>query len=154
MQRLKRLLLVSFATMLLTVSIPGCAQRGYVQNVDCRSCHTSSGAADARDLSHIYANPSSHHPVGNKYLADINAQPNFNQTSGQSAGVAFFDRNSNGYPDNNEILLFNESGVATLECSSCHMSHGNNSAPANPTDKFYLRVNNNGSALCTTCHRY
>ncbi len=154
MQRLKRLLLASFATMLLTVSVPGCAQRGYVQNVDCRSCHTSNSAAGARDLSHIYANPSSHHPVGSKYIAGLNSRLNFNPPSGQSAGVAFFDRNSNGQPDNNEILLFSESGVATVECSSCHITHGNNPAPANPADKFYLRVNNNGSALCTTCHRY
>ncbi len=154
MQRLKRLLLALCATMLLTVSISGCAQMGYVQNVDCRSCHTSNGAAGARDFSHIYANPSSHHPVGIKYPAGLNAKPNFKQPNGQSAGITFFDKSGNGRPDNNEILLFSESGGATVECSSCHKSHGNNPAQANVAGNFYLRVDNTGSALCITCHSY
>jgi len=158
MQRLKTILLALCATVLLAVSISGCAQMGYMQghtqNVDCRSCHTSSGAAGARDFSHIYADPSSHHPVGIKYPAGLNANKKFNLPNARSADIAFFDRNGNGQPDSDEILLFGAGGAATVECSSCHKAHGNDPAPANITDKFYLRVDNAGSALCITCHSY
>jgi len=149
MQRLKNLLLALCTIMLLAVSI-----RGYAQNVDCRSCHTSNGAAGARDFSHIYANPSSHHPVGAKYPAGLNAKQNFKLPNGQSAGITFFDRNGNGQPDNDEIQLFSESGVATVECASCHSKHGNATPPASAIRNHYLRFDNAGSALCITCHSY
>ena len=157
MQRLNSHLLASCATVLLAASISGCAQRGNVQtgharNVDCRSCHAPNGAAGARDFSHIYAIPSSHHPVGVKYPAG--SKPNYSLPNGQSAGVTFFDRNGNGQPDNNEIQLFRESGAATIECASCHMEHGKDPAPTSTTSNSYLRVDNAGSALCTTCHNY
>ena len=159
MQRLNSHLFVSCTTVLLALSISGCAQKGAVQtgpapNVDCRSCHTPNSAVGAKDFSPIYANPSSHHPVGVKYPADSNAKQNFNLPNGQSAGVAFFDRNGNGQPDNDEIQLFSGSGAATVECASCHGEHGKDTAPANTVSNFYLRVNNTGSALCVTCHRY
>ena len=121
---------------------------GYAQAVDCRTCHAPDGATGARDFSHIYAKPSSHHPVGVKYSAALNS----NQPNGQSAGVIFFDRNGNGLPDADEIQLFGESGAATVECASCHREHGN--APAGASGNFYLRVDNTGSALCITCHSY
>jgi len=149
MQSLKSLLLALCATVLFAISSPG-----YAQNVDCRSCHIPNGAAGARDFSHIYANPSSHHPVGAEYPIGLNAKPNFRQPNGQSAGIAFFDRNGNGQPDSDEIQLFTESGVATVECASCHREHGNALAPANTTRNHYLRLDNAGSALCVTCHRY
>ena len=158
MQKLKRLLLALCATVLFAVSISGCAQWGYAQgpaqNIDCRSCHTSGRAAGARDFSHIYANPSSHHPVGINYPAGLNTKPNFNQPNGRSTRVAFFDRNGNGQPDNDEILLFGAGGAVSVECSSCHMGHGNTPPPATATRNHYLRVDNTGSALCTTCHSY
>jgi len=129
---------------------------GYMQgpqNVDCRTCHTSGGAEGAMDFSHIYAYPASHHPVGIKYPAGLNTKPNFNQPNARSSGVAFFDRNGNGQPDNDEILLFG-AGAATVECSSCHMRHGNTPPPAGAARNHYLRVDNAGSALCITCHNY
>ena len=150
MQRLKNFSLVLSTIMLVAVSL-----RGHAQIVDCRSCHVFNGAAGAGDFTHIYANPATHHSVGTRYpAAGLNAKPDFNQTSAQSDGITFFDRNGNGQPDNDEVQLFGESGVATVECASCHKAHGNEPAPANITGKFYLRVDNKGSALCMTCHRY
>ena len=158
MQRLKNLVLASCTCMLLFISISGCAQKGYVQqghaqNVDCRSCHTLNSAAGAGDFSHIYANPSSHHPVGIKYPADPNAKPNFKQ-SNSYAGTGFFDRNGNGKPDSDEVQLFGANGEATVECASCHKEHWNASPAASATRNHYLRLDNAGSALCTTCHSY
>ena len=152
MQRLKNFLLALCATALLAVSISGCAQMGYAQNVDCHSCHVSNGIA--RDFSHIYANPSSHHPVGTNYPVGLNTKPNFKQPNGQSVGVTFFDKNGNGQPDSNEILLFGANGAATVECASCHKEHGNTPSPASATFNYYLRVDNIGSALCIICHSY
>ncbi len=149
MQRLKNLLLVLSAIELFVAPT-----WGYAQNIDCRSCHVVSGAAGARDFSHIYGNPSSHHPVGIQYPAGLNAKPNFNQPNGQSAGIAFFDSNGNGQPDSDEIQLFGASGVATVECASCHREHGNAPPPAEAAHNRYLRVDNAGSALCVTCHNY
>lgn len=149
MQSLKSFLLALSTVMLVTVSM-----RGYAQGADCRSCHTSNGAAGARDFSYIYATPSSHHPVGTEYPAGLNTKPNFKQPNGQSAVITFFDRNGNGQPDNDEIQMFSANGAATVECASCHMEHGKDTAPANAVSNFYLRVDNAGSALCTTCHNY
>jgi len=159
MQRLNSHLFALCATALLVASVSGCAQRGQVQtgpapNVDCRSCHAPNGAAGAKDFSHIYATPSSHHPVGVKYPANSNAKPNYTLPNGQVAGVTFFDRNGNGQADSNEIQLFRDGGAATIECASCHMEHGKDTAPTSTTGNSYLRVDNVGSALCTTCHNY
>ena len=158
MQGLKKLSVFFLATVLSTVSLHGCA---LIQNrtpthgpVDCRSCHTPDGASGAKDFSRIYANPSTHHPVGVKYPVGFNAKPGFNSPNGHSSEIEFFDRNGNGQPDSDEIQLFGESGVVTVECASCHKEHGNIPASANAIRNHYLRFDNTGSALCTTCHNY
>ena len=149
MQNLKSFLLVLCTIMPLAVS-----ERGYAQNADCRSCHAPSGATGARDFSHIYANPSSHHPVDIEYSAGLNTKPNFKQPNGQNAEITFFDKNGNGQPDNNEVQLYNESGVDTVECATCHKEHGDGASPAEESRNHYLRFENIGSALCVTCHIY
>lgn len=42
-------------------------------------------------------------------------------------------------------LLFGTAGSATMECASCHDVH-------DPTNGFYLRMDNSSSELCLTCH--
>jgi hypothetical protein len=139
------------------VSILGCAQmgvakKGNAQSEVCRSCHTPNGAAGARDFSPIYAKLKSHHPVGVTYPLAAKADPNFKLPNVQSADIAFFDRNNNGLLDTDEIRLFGANGAVTVECASCHREHGTPPLPAKATADAYLRVNNAGSALCTTCH--
>lgn len=159
----KRFLLASFAITLLNVSILGCAQNEFVpkelaqkvsaQNIDCRTCHTSSRAVGAKDFSSIYADPKSHHPVGIAYPLGSNAFPKFNLPNGQTADIAFFDRNGNGLPDIDEIQLFGTNVAVTVECASCHKEHESSPESDNASARLYLRIDNVGSALCITCHR-
>lgn len=163
MPNLTRFMSALFAIALLNVSILGCAQKSFtqkekVQNGNaqsevCRSCHAPNAAAGAKDFSPIYANPKSHHPVGVIYPIGSNANQNFKLPNRQSTGIAFFDRNSNGQPDSDEIQLFGMNGEVTVECASCHQEHGSSPVSGNGHPDFYLRVANVGSALCITCHR-
>ena len=153
----KRFLLALSAAALLNVSMPGCAQiQPHAQklpdlNVNCRSCHSPNGFPGAKDLSYIYDNPKSHHPVGVSYPIGSNAYPRFNMPNGQVDGVAFFDTNGNGRPDFDEVQLYGSSLRMTVECASCHRPHEDSLESGMPHDP-YLRIDNARSALCTTCH--
>jgi|SRR3989304_5926003 len=136
---------VLFAALLGASSIHGRAQ-----HVDCRSCHAPDATSGARDLSYIYAKPALHHSVGVKYPAGV--IDGFNRPNGHGADITFFDRNGNGQPDGNEIRLFGAGNAAMVECATCHQEHGNPTTPVNVIRKNYLRMDNVGSALCTTCH--
>jgi len=156
--RQSRLKLALITITLLNVSILGCAnvnfgQKRHAQSEGCRNCHAPNGEAGARDFSFIYDNPLSHHSVGVSYPLGSNAYPIFNLPTGQSGDVAFFDRNGNGQPDNDEIQLYGSSISATVECASCHMEHGGKQVSGYAHPASYLRVPNVGSSLCKTCHR-
>lgn len=158
MQGLKKLSIAFLAAMLGTLSLHGCASmkdRAPTHgSVDCRSCHAPGGTPGAKDFSRIYSKLSNHHPVGIKYPVGSNAKPGFSSPSGHGNDIAFFDRNSNGQPDSDEVQLFGKSGAATIECASCHKEHGDTLAPAKAGGNPYLRLDNTGSALCVTCHSY
>jgi hypothetical protein len=158
-----RCLLALGALALLDASIGGCAQQSLAQkeiaqqanaqSESCRSCHAPNAAGGAGDFSSFYANPRSHHPVGVKYPASALEDSKFNLPNGRSADIAFFDRNGNGQPDSDEIQLFGAKGAETVECASCHAEHGNSPVSGNRHPGFYLRLSNDGSALCIACHR-
>ncbi len=153
MGRLMRLGKGGFMAMLCASSIQGCAQMStYAQHDDCRSCHVSNLAPDAKDFSSIYADTSSHHPVDIKYGASVNAYSDFNQPDRQRGNISFFDSNGNGQPDSDEVQLFDKNGVATIACASCHRPHGNVPSPVGVPINSYLRVDNVSSALCIICH--
>ncbi|MGA7750059.1 MAG: cytochrome c3 family protein [Gallionella sp.] len=128
-------------------------QNRHAQSDDCRSCHATNGAMGAKDFSAIYANPGSHHPVGVKYPLAAQADPNFQIPDSWNGVVAFFDRNGNGQPDSDEVVLFGTKGAVTVECASCHREHGSPHSPGGTPTDSYLRVANTGSELCITCHR-
>jgi len=160
MPSLKRLLPALCAITLVALSVLGCTQNrlaqgnDVVQSVDCRSCHSPGGAAGAEDFSSIYANSKSHHSVGVKYPLGLKAGSDFNPPNGQGVGVTFFDRNGNGQPDIDEVLLFGAKSESQVECSSCHRPHGDSQRSGNNSvGLYYLRVDNVNSALCVTCHK-
>ena len=155
MSKPKIFLTALFAIALLNVSILGCAQNGitqmgHAQKDDCRFCHAPGKVA--ADFSAIYANPRNHHPVGVTYPYGSTASPDYNLPNGHGAGIIFFDRNNNNRPDSDEIRLFGVKGAAVISCASCHREHGAAALPANISGGNYLRLNNTGSALCSTCH--
>jgi hypothetical protein len=132
---------------------PNGSEKWNAQNQDCRSCHAANGVAGAKDFSPFYANPGSHHPVGVKYPLAAQGGSNFQLPEDQNNVVSFFDRNGNGQPDSDEVMLFGANGAETVQCASCHVEHGSSPAPVTNRHDFYLRVANVSSALCITCHR-
>ncbi len=133
-------------------------QNRHAQGGDCRACHSANGhgtngTTGARDFSAIYANPGSHHPVGVRYPPASQAEPKFQMPDSRNDVAAFFDRNGNGQPDNDEVVLFGANGAMTVECASCHREHGSSRSPGGTAADPYLRVENANSALCMTCHR-
>ncbi|GEM_PF-4183891 len=134
-----------------TIALPVRVKK--VQSEGCRDCHSSETDVAAEVFSSIFDTPEIHHPIGVRY-PDAAVVPNWAKPSGQDKEIAFFDRNENGKPDSDEILLFGAAGDATVECASCHVQHGSPSNTPKDPVKFYLRFENRGSALCTTCHQY
>ena len=148
MLRLPRLSLLIFSTMLPATTGPG-----YAQNIDCLACHAPGSTASAADFSSIYANLKAHHPVEINYPLGLNASPYFNQPTGHSSHITFFDSNGNGQPDSDEIQLFGSNGTATLTCASCHKQHGTSPLADRATNDAHLRVTMADSALCLICHK-
>lgn len=154
MQKSNLNLPVLTAIMLLCLFVQGCAQtleaQGWnAQSDACRSCHSSKAVAGARDFSPIYAKRKIHHPVGAEYPQ---AGERYKQPDGRIGEVAFFDKNGNGQPDSDEIQLFGAKGAVMVECATCHKQHGGTTAAASTPGGFNLRIANDNSALCTTCH--
>ena len=178
MKVFSRTLPAMIAIALSAVSITGCAQKKEAmpeavppkteqpvavqpeivrvkkeQSEGCRTCHGPDATGGAGDFTAIYEEPKSHHPVGVRYpAAEVNS--NFVQPPGRYKDVAFFDRNGNGKPDRDEVVLFGASGEATVECASCHWEHGGAHTMERDPARLYLRVENAGSALCVTCHQF
>lgn len=118
---------------------------------DCRNCHELDAPPGAEDYSAMYEEPLHHHPIGVEYPLN---RSDFVPPSGRTADVYFFDSNHNGMADENEVQLFDlMPKTAVVECSTCHMAHGD-SQPAPGHPQHYLRFENKASSLCTTCHIY
>lgn len=123
------------------------------QSEVCRSCHAPGAAVQAKDLSSMYDHPKAHHPVSVGYPLSGQEAARYVPPNGRGADVAFFDRNGNGQRDADEVVLFGSGGEVTVECASCHIEHGSSQVTAKGSSVQYLRVSNERSALCTTCHR-
>jgi len=122
---------------------------------DCSRCHADNNALGLFLVEFrvfwIGTDLSDDHPVGVQ-LPDP-AIYDFNPTSGIDGSLKFYDSNSNGRADTNEVRFYDTGGGYEVECASCHDPHGVPSAGAG--SKFipsFLRVDNNSSTLCLTCH--
>jgi hypothetical protein len=127
-------------------------------STSCLVCHSRSAPAviggSATDFSAfaISRDLRNDHPVGVRFPA---AGPNvdFNQPAATRTGMRWFDTNSNGFPDNREVRLYDTGDGYEVECASCHDPHGVPSGGAGSTfNPTFLRVSNTASALCLTCH--
>lgn len=124
----------------------------------CLACHSPNAGdigAGAADFTAAFLGTDlrNDHPVGVIYPAVNGVGTDLKQPFGQSGNTTFFDANSNGLLDKGDVRLYSESGVAQVECGSCHDPHGVESAGAGSVFKpTFLRVLNTNSALCLTCH--
>ncbi len=93
------------------------------------------------------------HPVGVKYPTDLGSGTDFRVPTGFSATNSFFDLDGDNRLDRNEIRTYNTGEGYEVECGSCHDPHGvesnNGSGELIPS---FLRVNNQRSELCLSCH--
>lgn len=97
------------------------------------------------------------HPVGILYPTDFSSG-DFNQPNQEIAGrMSYFDSTTSGkvnHADPNEVRLYETGDGFEVECASCHDPHGvrESSGPNAPLIASFLRVDNDGSRLCLTCH--
>lgn len=158
MSKLNKAVPKIFMTTLLGFAISGCvqggaSQKGYARNDDCLFCHISNAPSGVRDVSRFYVNTELHHKTGVPYPLDAAKFGDYNQPTGQSKGMTYFDKNNNGQAEVDEIRLFAEKGAMIITCSSCHQEHERSPVLREEPDDDYLRGTNANSEMCTTCHR-
>ncbi|MCF6218359.1 MAG: hypothetical protein L3J62_09790 [Gammaproteobacteria bacterium] len=94
------------------------------------------------------------HPVGVLYPTALTSQAwvDFREVDVEIPGrYAFFD-NGNRRADKNEIRVYDSGEGFEVECASCHDPHGVPDATNINFIPSFLRVANNDSNLCLTCH--
>ncbi len=123
----------------------------------CLACHSAdaglvgAGATDFK-LFAIGTDLTNDHPIGIE-LPNNGANTDFNTPTGVKAGVRWFDNDGDNRPDSNEIRFYDTGNGPRVECASCHDPHG--VAPGgygSQINASFLRVSNQGSSLCLTCH--
>ena len=127
--------------------------------IGCLSCHQPAGRAAATDFTAAYIGKDlrDDHPVGVTFPTTVGPGTDWKQPTGsftQGLTVSkFFDENSNGRLDKNEIRLYDSALGPQVECASCHDPHGVPSSGAGSTfNPTFLRKANTASAVCMTCH--
>ena len=122
----------------------------------CLVCHSteSAGAAftQATDfrLFVIGQDLTNDHPVG---VAKPTSNPDFEPTTGSRPGIQWFDSDGDNRPDSNEIRFYDTGSGPRVECASCHDPHGVPTAGFGTViQPTFLRISNDGSQVCLTCH--
>lgn len=127
----------------------------------CLACHVNTGIgqtlfADAPDFTvfKIGTDLTNDHPVGvNLPVTKLGVEFNDPAKISSNSKMRYFDLDGDSHADRNEIRFYDTGDGFEVECASCHDPHGvpasGNSGPFNPT---FLRVSNDGSGVCLTCH--
>lgn len=130
---------------------------GVNEAAGCLACHSSdagivgAGATDFRAFA-IGLDLTNDHPVGINLPAN-GPNTDFNSPTGINAAVRWFDNDGDNRPDTDEIRFYDTGAGPRVECGSCHDPHG-----VSPTgfggliNGSFLRVSNQGSTVCLTCH--
>ena len=141
-------LIVRFALLAAVASVVP-AHAAYV---DCRVCHLDADLAlEVPNMLEIFRDVQAHHPVGVPYPGAHNMNAGYAFPDARVGDIDFFDRNGNGGPDPDEIQLFGPR--ALVECSSCHREHGDGPPAVGDFPPAYLRMRNDDSGVCLSCHR-
>ena len=133
------------------------ATRGHFNLQRCSDvCHnaTNSQVSDHSFESFIIgADLSDDHPVGVDYPTSFGSGVDFRVPSGITTDNSFFDVDGDNRLDKNEIRTYSSGGTYKVECGSCHDPHGvESNGSGSEFIPSFLRVNNQQSALCMTCH--
>ncbi len=123
----------------------------------CQNCHTGGAITDAFPIMDLFAVGNAtwsdglvnDHPIGIPFPS---GNPDFRVATGFTTQTIFFDRDSDSKQDAEDIRLYNSGGGYEVECATCHDPHGVMSESTGYFIPSFLRVENNGSALCLTCH--
>lgn len=125
----------------------------------CLECHSSfaglvgTGASDFIVFA-IGTELFNDHPVGVPYR-DPSIYPSVDYRAADkiSKNMRFFDTDGDGRPDPDEIRFYDSGNGFRVECASCHDPHGVPAKGGGPLfNKTFMRVANDGSKLCLTCH--
>jgi hypothetical protein len=131
--------------------------QGHQSLTECMTCHAPTGStAAATDFSMflIGTDLTNDHPIGVTFPT---TSPEFNQPNATHGTSRFFDNDGNSRMGPAEVRTYS----SKVECASCHDPHGvpKGVAPGlegnRASDQFnrsFLRVQNDNSALCMTCH--
>ncbi len=118
----------------------------------CTQCHYRGNGWSIPDLGLYTVGPdlSNDHPIGVVFPT----AGDFAVPSGMTpGGMQFFDRDGDNRADPNEIRLYDSGEGHEVECASCHDPHGVMDPNGGSTFiASFLRVRNENSALCFTCH--
>lgn len=123
-------------------------------NNGCLACHSpaagfvGAGATDFT-VAALGTDLRNDHPIGVK----LPIGPEWAVTDGAIGTTKFFDTNTNGRLDKNDVRFYDSGDGPKVECATCHDPHGVPSGGAGsayiPT---FMRKSNSGSALCLVCH--
>lgn len=121
--------------------------------VECMQCHADGGAAAGATSFGAFVlgtDLRNDHPIG---VVFPTASPDFFQPSGTAPRAKYFDTNTNGHMDKEDIRIYQNGSNYQVECATCHDPHGVPSGDAGT--KFngtFLRKTNDASKVCFTCH--
>lgn len=130
---------------------------GVNEAAGCLACHSSdagivgAGATDFKAFA-LGTDLTNDHPVGIN-LPATGSGTDFNTPGGSRAGIRWFDNDGDTRPDTDEIRFYDTGAGPRVECASCHDPHGvSPTGPGGVFNKSFLRVANDNSAVCLTCH--
>lgn len=125
----------------------------------CLACHSpfaGSAGAGATDFTvfAIGTDLTNEHPVGVPYR-DPNVTTGVDYRSADKVyrNMRFFDTDGDGRPDADEIRFYDSGNGYRVECASCHDPHGVPAKGGGPLfNRTFMRIANDHSELCLTCH--
>lgn len=121
--------------------------------LECMQCHADGGAVGGATTFApfvIGTDLRNDHPIG---VVFPTAGSEFFQPTGTAPLAKYFDSNSNGHMDKEDIRVYRNGTNYQVECGSCHDPHGVPSNGAGSTfNATFLRKTNNDSKVCFTCH--
>ncbi len=130
-----------------------------LSDTECLVCHSTGATGDlfpnATDF-RVFAigtDLTNDHPVGIQLPAANGPGTDFNSPTAVRTSIQWFDTDGDTRPDTDEIRFYDSGTGPRVECGSCHDPHG--VAPGGSgglINRSFLRISNEGSAVCLTCH--